>query len=98
LLEVHGGSVEVGISRQPIPVHFALQKELSEHSRDMGADCVYAMRHFFDMPDLANIDDVISDGAYHAQANECEKHVPGQRRCNLFMEALSWLHCSSCNC
>jgi AMP nucleosidase len=38
----------------------------------MGADCVYAMRHFFDMPDLANIDDVISDGAYHAQASRVQ--------------------------
>lgn len=65
LLKNHGGSVEVGVSNTPIPLHFALgedfhlEKDLSHAQMDKLPDC-------FDQPDLDIMDDQIANGTYWA--------------------------------
>ena len=63
LLRNHGGAIEVGVSRQPIPVHFSL----AEHGHlegSMSAERRMLMRDIFDLPDLAAMDDGIANGTY----------------------------------
>jgi AMP nucleosidase len=68
LLRNHGGPIEVGMSRQPIPIHFSL----AEHGHlegSMSAERRMLMRDVFDLPDLAAMDDGIANGT----------HEPGPR-------------------
>ncbi|RZL00401.1 MAG: AMP nucleosidase [Rubrivivax sp.] len=63
LLKNHGVSVEVGLSNEPIPVHFSL----AEHDHLEGslpADRRLLLRDQFDLPDLASMDDGIANGTY----------------------------------
>ena len=63
LLRNHGGSLEVGLSRQPIPVHFSF----AEHDHIEGTlspERRLLMRDLFDLPDLAAMDDGIANGSY----------------------------------
>ena len=63
LLRNHGGSIEVGLSRQPIPVHFSF----AEHDHIEGTlspERRLLMRDLFDLPDLAAMDDGIANGSY----------------------------------
>ena len=69
LLENHGGSLEVGMSHQPIPVHFSfadndhVEGELSLARRKQ-------MREVFDLPDLQTMDDGIANGTYQPKPGE----------------------------
>lgn len=69
LLNNHGGELEVGISHQPIPVHFAfgeydhLEADLSEAHRSR-------LRDVFDLPDLTVMDDGIANGTFQAGPND----------------------------
>jgi AMP nucleosidase len=65
LVKNHGVSLEVGLSRQPIPIHFALSDEVvldasfdERLARDLG--------DHFDLPDLATMDDTIVNGSVDA--------------------------------
>ena len=65
LVKNHGVSLEVGLSRQPIPIHFALSDEVvldasfdESLARDLG--------DHFDLPDLATMDDTIANGSVDA--------------------------------
>ena len=69
LLQNHGGSLEVGMSHQPIPVHFSfadhdhVEGEMSHERRQL-------MREVFDLPDLTAMDDGIANGTFAALAGE----------------------------
>jgi AMP nucleosidase len=63
LLRNHGGTLEVGISTQPIPVHFSF----AEHDHvegSMGPDRRALMRDVFDLPDLSAMNDDIANGTF----------------------------------
>jgi AMP nucleosidase len=63
LLRNHGGPLEVGMSRQPIPIHFSFSQH--EHVEGtMSAERRQLMRDIFDLPDLAAMDDGIANGTH----------------------------------
>ena len=69
LLRNHGVELEVGISNQPIPVHFAL----GEHDHiegEMDAQRRLLLRDCFDLPDLSVMDDGIANGTWRSRGNE----------------------------
>ncbi|RZS53304.1 AMP nucleosidase [Sphaerotilus mobilis] len=66
LLKNHGVALEVGLSAQPIPVHFSL----AEHDHLEGAltpERRQRLRDLFDLPDLAAMDDGIANGTLDPQ-------------------------------
>ncbi|MDI9332448.1 MAG: AMP nucleosidase [Alphaproteobacteria bacterium] len=69
LLRNHGVELEVGISNQPMPVHFAL----GEHDHiegEMDTQRRMLLRDFFDLPDLSAMDDGIANGTWRTRGNE----------------------------
>jgi AMP nucleosidase len=69
LLQNHGGSLEVGVSHQPIPVHFSF----ADHDHvegEMNAERRQLMREVFDLPDLTAMDDGIANGTFVSKPNE----------------------------
>jgi len=69
LLQNHGGTLEVGVSHQPIPVHFSF----ADHDHvegEMSAERRQLMREVFDLPDLTAMDDGIANGTFEAKPNE----------------------------
>ena len=63
LLQNHQVELEVGVSHQPIPVHFSF----AEHDHIEGtlsAERRQRMRDMFDLPDLAAMDDGIANGTF----------------------------------
>ena len=71
LLDNHGGELEVGLSPQPIPVHFAY----AEHDHVEG-DLTPAhralLRDVFDLPDLSAMDDGIANGTHEPALGEAQ--------------------------
>ncbi|MEY2654676.1 MAG: hypothetical protein RLZZ524_1704 [Pseudomonadota bacterium] len=66
LLKNHGVSLEVGLSSQPIPVHFSF----AEHDHIEGTmppERRARLRDLFDLPDLAAMDDGIANGTLDPQ-------------------------------
>ncbi|BDI03895.1 AMP nucleosidase [Sphaerotilus microaerophilus] len=66
LLRNHGVALEVGLSSQPIPVHFSL----AEHDHLEGSltpERRLQLRDCFDLPDLAAMDDGIANGTHEPQ-------------------------------
>ncbi len=67
----HGVELEVGLSRQPIPIHFSfaehdyIEGTLSPERRTL-------MRDVFDLPDLAAMDDGIANGTWTPSAGEAQ--------------------------
>jgi AMP nucleosidase len=69
LLQNHGGTLEVGVSHQPIPVHFSFAE--NDHVEgEMSAERRQLMREVFDLPDLTAMDDGIANGTFEAKAGE----------------------------
>ncbi len=69
LLRNHGGPLEVGMSRQPIPIHFSFAQH--EHVEGtMSAERRQLMRDVFDLPDLAAMDDGIANGTFEPGPRE----------------------------
>jgi AMP nucleosidase len=69
LLRNHGVALEVGVSAQPIPVHFSF----AEHDHIEGSLTParrQLMRDVFDLPDLAAMDDGIANGTYEPAFGE----------------------------
>jgi AMP nucleosidase len=59
----HGVAIEVGVSHQPMPVHFAL----GEHEQlegELSPERRQRLRDVFDLPDLAAMDDGIANGTW----------------------------------
>ncbi|MGI4857730.1 MAG: AMP nucleosidase [Janthinobacterium lividum] len=55
--------IEIGMSTQPIPVHFAFPEGLHLEG-ELGQTHLRQLRRFFDTPDLAQLDDGIVNGTY----------------------------------
>ncbi|SFU83366.1 AMP nucleosidase [Pseudoduganella namucuonensis] len=71
LLKNHGQQLEVGMSSQPIPIHFSF----AEHDHiegNMPPDRRMLMRDVFDLPNLAAMDDGIANGTYEAPLGEAQ--------------------------
>jgi AMP nucleosidase len=69
LLQNHGGTLEVGVSHQPIPVHFSFAD--NDHVEgEMSAERRQLMREVFDLPDLTAMDDGIANGTFEPRPNE----------------------------
>jgi len=69
LLQNHGGTLEVGVSHQPIPVHFSFAE--NDHIEgEMSAERRQLMREVFDLPDLKAMDDGIANGTFEPKAGE----------------------------
>jgi AMP nucleosidase len=71
LLRNHGGTIEVGTSTQPIPVHFSF----TEHDHvegSMSTERRLLMRDLFDLPDLAAMDDGIANGTHEPGPGEAQ--------------------------
>ena len=67
LLRNHGGPIEVGMSKQPIPIHFSFA--LHDHVEGtMSPERRQRMRDVFDLPDLAAMDDGIANGTLELPA------------------------------
>lgn len=63
LVKNHDVPVRVGVSDEPIPLHFALGPKFVGHG-DGGDDTLLSMRNRFDVPDLTRINDDIVNGVY----------------------------------
>ena len=74
LLKNHGQQqmqIEVGLSSQPIPVHFSF----AEHDHiegSLSAERRLLMRDVFDLPNLAAMDDGIANGTFEAAPGEAQ--------------------------
>ncbi|HEY1391763.1 MAG TPA: AMP nucleosidase, partial [Methylibium sp.] len=69
LLKNHGVALEVGVSNQPIPVHFSF----AEHDYIEGSlnpERRLLMRDVFDLPNLGAMDDGIANGTYEPGPGE----------------------------
>ena len=59
----HGVAIQVGTSKQPMPVHFSFGE--SEHiEAEFDAARLLRMRDLFDLPDLSVMDDGIANGTF----------------------------------
>ncbi|MCB1530460.1 MAG: AMP nucleosidase [Rhodospirillales bacterium] len=63
LLKNHGGSVEIGVSDTPVPLHFALGEDF-HLEKDLSPEQIRALPGLFDQPDLDILDDQIPNGTY----------------------------------
>ncbi|HEY4200121.1 MAG TPA: AMP nucleosidase [Devosiaceae bacterium] len=63
ILKNHGGTIEVGESGTPIPLHFAVQPNERLDGEAINALGV-PLRDLFDAPDLAHADDEIANGTF----------------------------------
>ena len=71
LLLNHAGELEVGISSQPIPIHFSF----AEHDHVEGhlsTERRALMRNVFDLPDLTVMDDGIANGTHEPGPGEAQ--------------------------
>ena len=65
LMRNHGVRLEVGTSKEPMPVHFSFAE--NEHMEgEMPAARRARMREVFDLPDLGAMDDSIANGTWRA--------------------------------
>jgi AMP nucleosidase len=66
LLRNHGGTIEVGVSSEPIPIHFAFAEGIYVEG-DLTPERLALMPDAFDLPDLARMDDTIVNGTFEAE-------------------------------
>ena len=69
LMANHGVPIEIGTSRTPIPVHFALGGEQHVEG-SIDPERRRLMRDLFDLPDLGAMDDAIADGSWAPRHGE----------------------------
>jgi AMP nucleosidase len=65
LTENHGVAVEIGVSNEPIPIHFAYRRDINIEAaitNNESSRVTRTLRDLFDTPDLAAMDDAIADG------------------------------------
>ena len=65
LLGNHDLPVEIGVSEEPIPVHFAYQRDVNLETEGLPRAALppaRPLRDVFDVPDLASMDDTIVNG------------------------------------
>lgn len=69
LLQNHTGELEVGVSQDPIPIHFAIS-HADPIDVAMSIERRTLMRDLFDLPDLAAMDDGIANGTQDLKAGD----------------------------
>ncbi|HYD32885.1 MAG TPA: AMP nucleosidase [Azospirillaceae bacterium] len=69
LMRNHGAALEVGISDEPIPIHFAFPEGLHVEA-GLTHERLAHLRHHFDLPDLTRMDDGIINGTFDAAQGE----------------------------
>jgi AMP nucleosidase len=69
LAKNHHVQIEVGVSDQPIPIHFAFAEGIHLEG-DLDRERLFLMRDIFDTPDLALLDDRIVNGTYEPMPGE----------------------------
>ncbi len=67
LLANHGVALEIGTSRQPMPLHFAVN-EAGHVEGGLDDERTRLLRDVFDLPDLNAMDDGIANGTHAARA------------------------------
>ena len=80
LIRNHGACLEVGTSKDPMPVHFSFAE--NEHMEgEMSAARRARMRDLFDLPDLTAMDDSIANGTWRGSHGQPEPLAlfPGAR-------------------
>ncbi len=71
LIRNHGVRLEVGTSKEPMPVHFSFAE--NEHMEgEMSAERRARMRDVFDLPDLTAMDDSIANGTWRGAQGQPE--------------------------
>jgi len=65
----HDCPVEIGVSKEPIPVHFALDEEFHLEG-DLSQKLVEALPDAFDMPNIMEMDDRIANNIYRVEEGE----------------------------
>jgi AMP nucleosidase len=65
----HGVALEVGVSRQPIPIQFAFPEGMHVEG-DLEPERLHHLRDWFDLPDLAYMDDSIVNGTFEPNDGE----------------------------
>lgn len=63
LLANHQVPIEIGTSDEPIPVHFAFPEGIHVEE-NLNPDHMRLLPNFFDLPELARVDDRIANGTY----------------------------------
>lgn len=71
LIVNHGVPLEVGLSDWKIPIHFALGEHLHAEA-DLTRERLISLPDYFDLPDLAVMDDSIVNGVYEPLPGEPE--------------------------
>src|SRR3989344_4611347 len=66
LLANHGVALEIGLGGEPIPVHFSLD-EHQHLEGQLTPERRMLLPDFFDLPDLARMDDGIANGTYETR-------------------------------
>ena len=75
LIKNHGVGVEIGESKSPIPLHFAFVG--SQYMQGIYADSVgLSLRNYFDVPNLAVMDDAIVNGTLKVEPGQAEPLAP----------------------
>ncbi len=69
LLRHHGVPLEIGVSTQPIPVHFSFGESYHVEA-ELDTTRMQRMRDLFDLPDLASMDDGIANGTHEPGPGE----------------------------
>ena len=69
LLNNHHAGLEIGTSRQPIPMHFAFADE-DRIEAEISVERRLRMRDLFDLPDLEAMDDGIANGTYEVSSGQ----------------------------
>ncbi len=75
LIENHGRPVEIGVSDEPIPLHFAYRRDINiegARSNDDPALVMRSLRDVFDTPNLAAMNDTIADGTFELGPDDPE--------------------------
>ncbi|MEO8937818.1 MAG: AMP nucleosidase [Burkholderiaceae bacterium] len=73
LLRNHTGELEIGVSEDPIPIHFAIHSAILQSDAidvAMPVERRTMMRDLFDLPDLAAMDDGIANGTQDLRAGD----------------------------
>ena len=74
LIRNHGVQLEVGTSKEPMPVHFSFAE--NEHMEgEMSAERRARLRDVFDLPDLSAMDDSIANGTWRGAPGQPEHDV-----------------------
>jgi AMP nucleosidase len=69
LLQNHDVQLEVGISDEPIPIHFAYPAGMAVEA-DLAPEHMRALRDTFDVPDITRMHDAVANGTYELDVGD----------------------------